>query len=262
VAIFTKDFAVYFSPLWTAFFGISFAIQDPVKEFVSACIFVFAQHPYDVGDLVILEDEKDLKLVATEIYLMHTTFQPVGGGKEYHIPHTKLSKECIENLCRPDSHISVVLHLKFKEIPQNIEKMKMKRKIQKRLKRKLKKEVSKIQDSETEDSETDDSETDDSETEDSEPNAFKHYQKHQTLRLYKMPRVTLAAVKEEDFVEGGIQVEFKVKPQVHPLILFRINVEAKLPRLLGFLGHSIRTLKDSEMKYCIMSAVDWRRYPG
>jgi hypothetical protein len=203
-----------------------------------------------VGDLVILEDEKDLKLVATEIYLMHTTFQPVGGGKEYHIPHTKLSKECIENLCRPDSHISVVLHLKFKEIPHNIENIR--RKIQKGLKRKLKKEVSKIEDSETEDSET----------EDSEPEDFKHYQKHQTLKLYKMPRVTLAPVKEEDFVEGGIQVEFKVKPQVHPLILFRINVEAKLPRLLGFLEHSIRTLKNSDMKYCIMSAVNWRRYPG
>jgi small-conductance mechanosensitive channel len=223
VAIFTKDFVPYFSSLWTAFFGISFAIQDPVKEFVSACIFVFAQHPYDVGDLVILEDEKDLKLVATEIYLMHTTFQPVGGGREYHIPHTKLSKECIANFCKPDSHISVVLHLKFDKIPQKIEERikeieDCKKKIHGDLERDLETEVSKIEDSKTEASKNEASKTE----------AFKDYQKRQTLRLYEMPEVTHVPVKEEDFVEEGVQVEFKVKSQVRPLILYRIVFISKL----------------------------------
>ena len=246
MAIFTKDFVPDFSSLWTAFFGLSFAIQDPVKEFVSACIFVFAQHPYDVGDLVILEDEKDLKLVATEIYLMHTTFEPAGGGREYHIPHTKLSKECIQNFCRPDSHIWVVLHLKFDKALHKIEESmkeieKRVGKIHEDLKKKLETEVSKIEDSMTGASEKE---------------AFKDYRKRQTLRLYEMPEVTHVPVKEEDFVEVGVRVEFKVKSQVCPLILYRINIEAKLPRLLGFLGRSIRTMKDSEMTYYILSAVD------
>jgi small-conductance mechanosensitive channel len=250
VAIFTKDFVTYFSSLWTAFFGISFAIQDPVKEFVSACIFVFAQHPYDVGDLVILEDDKDLKLVATEIYLMHTTFQPVGGGREYHIPQTKLSKECIENLCRPNSHISVVLHHKFDQIQQNFgEDIKL---IQKKLEHDLEIEVSKIEDPKPEASKKEASET----------VFFKDYQTHQTLRLYEPPKVIHVSVKEEDFVEVGVQVDFQVRSQVRPLILCRIHIVAKLPRLLGYLGHSIRTLKDSEMKQYIMSAVDCRGYTG
>jgi small-conductance mechanosensitive channel len=244
VAIFTKNFVTYFSPLWTAFFGISFAIQDPVKEFVSACIFVFAQHPYDVGDLVILEEEKDAKLVVTEISLMHTTFQPVGSGKEYHIPHTKLSKECIENICRPDSHISVMLPLKFDKITQKIKEGV--EHIQKHLIIELETEVLKVMESRTEASKREASET----------AAFEDYQKHQTLRLYKMPVVTYVPVKEGDFVEGGVLVDFQVKYQVRPLILYRIHIEAQLLRLLGFLGHSIRTLMDSEMRCCIMSAVD------
>lgn len=203
---------------------------------------MFAQHPYDVGDLVILEEEKDAKLVVTEISLMHTTFQPVGSGKEYHIPHTKLSKECIENLCRPDSHISVMLPLKFNTITQNIKDGIGC--IQKQLILELETEVLKVMESRTEASKEKASE------------AFKDYQKHQTLRLYKMPVVTHVPVKEGDFVEGGVQVDFQVKAQVCPLILYRIHIEAKLLRLLGFLGHSIRTLKDSAVKYCIMSAID------
>lgn len=211
MAIFTTNFATFFAPLWTAFFGISFAIQDPVKEFVSACIFVLAQHPYDVGDLVILEDEKNLKLVVKEISLMHTTFQPVEGGKQYHVPHTKLSKECIENFCRPDSHISVALQLKFKNLPPNIEKFV--HNIQSGLKVELDKEVRKIEDLETEASKT---------------SAFEDYEKHQILRLYDMPKVTLAQFKDEEFVEGGIHVEFTVKSQVRPLILCRIRTEVYL----------------------------------
>jgi hypothetical protein len=45
-------------------------------------------------------------------------------------------------------------------------------------------------------------------------------------------------------------------------ILYRIYIEAELPRPLGFLRHSIRTIKESEMTYCVMSVVYWREYPG
>ncbi len=77
----------------------------------------------------------------------------------------------------------------------------------------LRQEISKIEDSVTEGSKTE---------------AFKDYQKRQTLRLYEMPAVTHVPVKEEDFVEEGVQVEFKVKSQVRPLILYRIVFISKL----------------------------------
>jgi hypothetical protein len=177
-AIFTKNFITNFTPLWTAFFGISFAVQDPVKEFVSACVFVFAQHPYDLGDLVVLEGEKDHKLVVRDIYLMHSTFEPVGGGKEIHIPHCKLATECIENLSRrPQSLWPVVLQLD-KKPPSDILK-------------ELNKEVT----------------------------ATFQLPDYQARRFYDIQELTLVPIKEEESVEKGILVEFRVKRVVRPIII-------------------------------------------
>jgi small-conductance mechanosensitive channel len=93
-AIFTKNLGNSLIPVWTAFTGVSFAIQDPVKELISNCIFVFAQHPYDVGDWVVLDqEEKNQRLIVSSIYLTHTTFIRVDNGKFVHIPHATLGKE-------------------------------------------------------------------------------------------------------------------------------------------------------------------------
>lgn len=200
LAVFTKNFATNFAPLWTAFFGISFAIQDPVKEFVSACVFLFAQHAYDKNDLVVLEEQKNRKLVVSEIYLMHTSFEPVERGKDIHIPHSKLSGDCIENLSRLASAvlspISVLLHLDPTKNPPTGDDMS-----------------------------------------DFQGHVDTHVQHHPS-RFYETPTLTLVPIKDEDLVENGIQVEFKVKRKI-PRKFYKENKEFR-NEVLRFLRGLLR----------------------
>lgn len=191
VAIFTKNFATNFAPLWTAFFGISFAIQDPVKEFVSACVFVFAQHAYDKNDLVVLDEDKDVKLVVKKIYLMHTSFEPVEGGKDIHIPHSKLSSDCIQNLSRlaqklkGGDPISVILRFDPKLERLIVDDPKSER----RDDDKIEAALEGIQ-----------KDVDTYVLHLKNPNHF-----------YESPTLNLISVKDEDLFSSGIEVEFKVK---------------------------------------------------
>jgi hypothetical protein len=157
---------------------------------------VFVQHPYDKGDLIILPSEqKDLKLVVTQIYLMHTSFEPVEKGKDIHIPHSKLSSDYIENWSRlaqaDPSPVSVVLHLDPKSTLPNLQEM-----------WELQADVT------------------------------KYVQDHPS-RFYKSPELTRVPIKEEDLMESGINVEFKTKRKVCHVILRPIHLLAKLRRSLG-----------------------------
>jgi hypothetical protein len=155
---------------------------------------VFGQHPYDKGDLVVLPSEqKDLKLVVEEIYLMHTSFQPVERGKDIHIPHSKLSSDCIENWtrlaqadkwsrCAPagqwskpkgdQSPISVVIHLDpQKKLPLRQDMWDLKGDITK-------------------------------------------YCRARPSRYYFTPTLTRVPIKDKDLIESGIKVEFPLKRKV------------------------------------------------
>jgi small-conductance mechanosensitive channel len=75
-----------------------------VAEFVNACVFVFAKHAYDVGDLV---EAKSKKLIVKDIHLTHTNFQEVREGEGadatgmvVQISHTSLATEVITNWTR------------------------------------------------------------------------------------------------------------------------------------------------------------------
>ena len=106
VAFFVKDPGNYLIPLWTTFSGLSFALSGTVQEFVSSCVFVFAQHPYDVNDWVKVMDgdNKTMKLKVKDIRLMNTTFHRKDESNIVLIPHNKISKERIENLSRWKYH--------------------------------------------------------------------------------------------------------------------------------------------------------------
>jgi len=156
---------------------------------------VFVQHPYDKGDLIILPSEQnDLKLVVKQIYLMHTSFEPVGRGKDIHIPHSKLSSDCIENWSRlaqaDHSPFSVVLHLDPKSTLPSLHDM-----------WELQADVT------------------------------KYVQVHPS-RFYKSPQLSLVPIEEEDLMESGINVEFKTKRKVCHVILRPIHLLAKLRRSL------------------------------
>jgi hypothetical protein len=111
VSFFVKNPGNYITLFWTSFAGLSFALSGPAQEFVSSCVFVFSQHPYDVDDWVNIMSGKDdtlLKLRVTDIRLMSSTFRRDKLAKLVSIPHNKLSKERIENLSRWDTMYDIM----------------------------------------------------------------------------------------------------------------------------------------------------------
>jgi len=169
---------------------------------------------------VVLDEDKDVKLVVKKIYLMHTSFEPVEGGKDIHIPHSKLSSDCIQNLSRlaqklnGGEPISVVLRFDPKWKQRSDHKMEG-------ILEDIKKEVD------------------------------RHVLEHPS-HFYESPNLTLMPVKDEDLFSSGIEVEFKVKRKVRQIIFHTIHLIAKLRRTLGI---SMKRTKNSEMIYCSTSVV-------
>lgn len=87
--------------LWTGLTGLSFAFGGVLLEFTQACTFVFAKHPYDVGDYI---ETKTKKLVVEKIYITHTNFEEVTNPEErgvvVQISHASLLAEPIVNWTR------------------------------------------------------------------------------------------------------------------------------------------------------------------
>lgn len=90
--------------LWTGITGLGFALNGTIADFVSSCVFVFAKHAYDVGDLV---EAKTKKLVVKDIRLTHTNFQEIREGESaeatgmvVQISHSSLAAEVITNWTR------------------------------------------------------------------------------------------------------------------------------------------------------------------
>lgn len=80
---------------------MSFAFGGVVLDFVGQVLFVFAKHPYDVGDFI---ETKEMKLVVRKILLTHTDFEevskPTDRGLVVQMGHTMLISEPITNWTR------------------------------------------------------------------------------------------------------------------------------------------------------------------
>jgi small-conductance mechanosensitive channel len=90
--------------LWTGVTGLGFALNSTIADFVASCVFVFAKHAYDVGDLV---EAKSKKLLVRDIHLTHTNFQEIregdaadATGMVVQISHATLAGEVIVNWTR------------------------------------------------------------------------------------------------------------------------------------------------------------------
>lgn len=77
--------------------AISFAIATTVQEFLGSCIFVFAKHPYDVGDMVIIND---VRMIVEHISLLYSTFKRVDNGRTIQIPNIKNNDNWVDNITR------------------------------------------------------------------------------------------------------------------------------------------------------------------
>ncbi|KAH8797545.1 hypothetical protein F5882DRAFT_395965 [Hyaloscypha sp. PMI_1271] len=176
VLFFVKNPGHYLGPVWATFAGLSFSLQGPVKSFADACVFVFSQHPYDVGDWVIWGKEKDLKLIVDEIHLLKTAFTCADSGKTVHIPHTEICTGYIENLSRTSTYYveSIVLHSEDK------------------VDRCHKEAIRKFQQEELRD-------------------LWRNDEKREIFRYYQLPEINVVPMNSEDLEEKGIRVDFKRK---------------------------------------------------
>lgn len=90
--------------MWTGVTGLGFALNGTIQDFVASCVYVFAKHGYDVGDLV---EAKSKKLLVRDIHLTHTNFEEIREGDDadatgmlVQISHTALATEVIVNWTR------------------------------------------------------------------------------------------------------------------------------------------------------------------
>ena len=77
--------------------AISFAIATTVQEFLGSCIFVFVKHPYDVGDMVVIND---VRMIVEHISLLYSTFKRVDNGRAIQIPNIINNNNWVDNITR------------------------------------------------------------------------------------------------------------------------------------------------------------------
>ncbi|KAK0544599.1 hypothetical protein OC846_005308 [Tilletia horrida] len=97
--------SVKFSSLVTSFgtvlLGLSWLLSSTAQEALSAIIFLFVKHPYDVGDRVIINPQGsgDVTYVVAEIQLLSTIFKTTT-GMYVQISHSVLTTRVVNNLRR------------------------------------------------------------------------------------------------------------------------------------------------------------------
>jgi small-conductance mechanosensitive channel len=96
VNILRVDIAEFMSAFIALWVGIVFAVGGTVKNLLESCIFLFATHPYDIGDKVVISDES---LKVLEFGLTSTTFQR-GDGTRTLWPNIVLASKPIYNIRR------------------------------------------------------------------------------------------------------------------------------------------------------------------
>ncbi|KAJ4323509.1 hypothetical protein N0V94_001839 [Neodidymelliopsis sp. IMI 364377] len=81
----------------TALLSLSFVFAATAQEILGSCIFLFAKHPYDIGDRVDITAEQ---LTVEHIALLYTVFKRVANGKTVQIPNIVLNSLWVENITR------------------------------------------------------------------------------------------------------------------------------------------------------------------
>lgn len=89
-----------FTGVMATFFGAGFIFQSSAKNAIDSIIFLFLVHPYDIGDRVHIEIEKEIEnMVVSELNVFSTVFYRWDGAKIY-VPNHILLQKAIVNVRR------------------------------------------------------------------------------------------------------------------------------------------------------------------
>ncbi|KAJ4382338.1 hypothetical protein N0V86_002672 [Didymella sp. IMI 355093] len=97
VAFLSPSFVGTLTTSATALLSLSFVFATTAQEILGSCIFLFAKHPYDIGDRVDITTEQ---LTVEHIALLYTVFKRVTNGKTVQIPNIVLNSLWVENITR------------------------------------------------------------------------------------------------------------------------------------------------------------------
>jgi len=108
-----------------ALVGIGFIFQPSVKNAIDSLIFLFIVHPYDIGDRIRVEVEKEeLNMVVSELNVFSTVFYQWDGAKIY-IPNHVLLQKTIINVRRSGLMAeNIVFQIAFETPPEKIQQLK------------------------------------------------------------------------------------------------------------------------------------------
>lgn len=134
-AIFVFAFIAILSPTISAndvvkgvfgtFFGLGFIFQTSVKNAIDSVIFLFIVHPYDIGDRIRVEiDKEELNMVVSELNVFSTVFYEWNGSKIY-IPNHVLLQKSIVNVRRSGLMAeNIMFQIAFDTVPEKIQHLK------------------------------------------------------------------------------------------------------------------------------------------
>ncbi|KAI5189172.1 mechanosensitive ion channel protein 4/5/6/7/8/9/10 [Nematocida minor] len=107
------------------FFGLGFIFQTSVKNAIDSVIFLFIVHPYDIGDRIRVEiDKEELNMVVSELNVFSTVFYEWNGSKIY-IPNHVLLQKSIVNVRRSGLMAeNIVFQVSFDTVPEKIQHLK------------------------------------------------------------------------------------------------------------------------------------------
>lgn len=100
VAFLSPSFVGTLTTSATALLSLSFVFATTAQEILGSCIFLFAKHPYDIGDRVDITSEQ---LTVEHIALLYTVFKRITNGKTVQIPNIVLNTLWVENITRSKS---------------------------------------------------------------------------------------------------------------------------------------------------------------
>lgn len=83
--------------------GLSFAVGRTFNHFLTGCVFVFFDHPFDVGDRVEVfnrQANSSISLIVKRQSLLYTVFRRIDNFSDIQIANEQLSQKRIENVTR------------------------------------------------------------------------------------------------------------------------------------------------------------------
>ncbi|KAG4433479.1 hypothetical protein IFR05_011044 [Cadophora sp. M221] len=99
VAFLNRSFVTTLATTGTALLSLSFVFATTAQEVLGSCIFLFAKHPFDVGDRVDINNDQ---LTVTHISLLFTTFKRISNHRTVQIPNNILNSLWVENVSRSE----------------------------------------------------------------------------------------------------------------------------------------------------------------